>query len=172
MSKVVVREATECDDQRIGQILVEGYLTTYAKKMPEVVLPPERIADLKNVSERRKVATVLVCIVDDKIVGTLTLFKPNAAGSEAWLPNAADLRYLVFDPEYHGKGLSKYLLDRAEDISRNEWKTDAICLHTRRGAHGVATLYHRRGFVRDPRGDLVLPTVTLDGHIFEFKDSD
>ena len=75
-------------------------------------------------------------------------WKPGAPSSEAWLPNAADLRHLAVDPALQGRGLAKPLLDEAERIAREEWKVEAVCLHVRRGNHGVARLYMSRGYVR------------------------
>jgi len=42
MAEVVVREARPEDDAAVGEILVSGYLTRYAQKMPEVVLTDRR----------------------------------------------------------------------------------------------------------------------------------
>src|SRR4051812_13816677 len=98
MSKAVtVREATPKDDERIGEILVEAFVTAYAQKMPEVVVHDERKRELRAVAEKRKHATILVAELDGKIVGTVSIFKPGAHGTEAWLADGADLRHLATD---------------------------------------------------------------------------
>ena len=166
MSKAVtVREATPADDVRIGEILVEAFVTAYALKMPEVVVHDERKRELRAVAEKRKVATILVAELDGKIVGTVSIFKPGAPGSESWLADGADLRHLATDVSLHGKGLAAALLLRTEEIVRDEWKLKHICLHVRRGAVGVARMYVSRGYVRDPAGDMEKPGVYLEAHV-------
>jgi ribosomal protein S18 acetylase RimI-like enzyme len=162
---VIIREARPEDDVRVGELLVDAFLSTYARKMPEVVYDDARKNDLRDVAAKLRRATVLVAELDGRIAGTVAIFRPGAESSEAWLPNAADLRHLAVDPQLHGKGVAKRLMDRAEAIARDEWKVDAICLHVRKGAHGVARLYESRGFVRDPSGDIEKPTVTLEAYV-------
>jgi ribosomal protein S18 acetylase RimI-like enzyme len=166
---VIVREARPEEDARIGDLLVDAFLTVYARKMPEVRYDDARKNELRDVASKRGRAVVLVAEVDGHVAGTVSLFKPGAQGSEAWLPNAADLRHLAVDPRLHGQGVAKPLLDRAEAIARDDWKVPAICLHVRRGADGVARLYRSRGFVREPAGDLVKPAVTLEAYVLRFQ---
>ncbi len=91
--------------------------------MPEVVYDDARKNDLRDVAAKRGRATVLVAELDGRVVGTVSIFKPGAVSSEAWLPNAADLRLLAVEPALHGKGVAKpFLLDRAEAIARDEWR--------------------------------------------------
>ena len=168
VERALVREARPEDDAVVGDLLVEAFLTQYAKKLPDVVYGDERKRELRDVASRRKVATVLVAEVDGQVVGTVALFKPGAPGSEAWLPNAADLRGLATAVSHHGMGLAKPLMDAAEALAR-EWGVDAVCLHVRRGAEGVGRMYLRRGYVREPVGDLDLPTVFLEGYVLRFK---
>jgi len=163
VAEVVVREARPEDDGAVGEILVSGYLTRYAQKMPEVVLTERRKAELRDVASKRKEALVLVAELDGKVVGTVTVWRPGAPASEAWLPEACDLRHLAIDPAAQGRGLSKSLLDEAERRAR-QMGARYICLHVRRGNRGVAKLYRDRGYVRAPEGDLDLPEVLLDAY--------
>ena len=165
---VVVREARPDDDAAVGQILVSGYLTRYAQKMPEVVLTDRRKEELRDVASKRSEATVLVLELDGKVVGTVALWAPGSPRSEAWLPEAWDLRHLAFDPAVHGRGLSGPLLDRAEQMARDSGAR-FICLHVRRGNKGVAELYMARRYQRDPKGDLDLPEVLLDAYFLRLR---
>jgi predicted N-acetyltransferase YhbS len=168
MRNLVVRESTASDDAAVGELLVEAFRHQFAKKLPDVVYSPQRLADLRNQSEKRTHATVLVAEIAGRIVGTVAVYPPGAPGSKAWIANASDLRLLAIDPEFQGQGLSNQLLDTAEERARN-WGVAAICLHTRRGATGVAMLYNRRGYVRDESGDIDLrPDVYLEGHLLRF----
>lgn len=159
-----IRRARPEDDAVLGELLVAAYVTAYEKKMPHVVLPEQRKIDLRAVAEKRKHAIVLVLTgggEKGEVLGTVSLWPQNTEGSEAWLPNACDLRHLATAPSAHGRGLSKSLLDEAERVAREELRSDAICLHVRKGNEGVRRLYEKRGYVRDESGDLELPTVSL-----------
>jgi ribosomal protein S18 acetylase RimI-like enzyme len=166
--KLVVRLARPEDDAAVGEVLVEGYVTAYAQKMPHVVVGEQRRRDLRAVAQKRQIATVLVADLKGAVVGTVAIFKPGAETSEAWLPNAADLRHLAMHPSVQGRGFARPLLDEAERICRHEWRVSAICLHVRRGNKGVARLYQSRGYVRDPSGDLSYPEVELDAYALRF----
>ena len=165
---ITVRLAGPRDDRVVGEILVAGYVTAYARKMPHVVVGDERRATLRDVAAKRAIATVLVAEVDGNVVGTVAIFKPGAPSSEAWIKGAADLRHLAVDPSMQGKGLARPLLEEAERIAREEWKAPAICLHVRHGNEGVARLYMSRGYVRTPEGDLKYPEVELDAYVLRF----
>ena len=167
---VRVRLATPADDEAIARILVEGYVTAYAKKMPQVVVSEERRKDLRSVAAKRAAATVLVAEEAGEVRGTVAIWKPGAPGSEAWLRNAADLRHLAVDPARQGGGLSRPLLDEAERIARDDWKVSAVCLHVRRGNTGVARLYAARGYVRSPSGDIIRPDIELEAYSLRFGD--
>ena len=164
-----IRRATPADDAVIGEILVDGYVTAYVRKMPEVVVDDSRKRTLRDVASKRAVAIVLVAELEGRVVGTVALWPPGAAGAEAWLPGFADLRHLATHPSVHGKGLSRPLLDEAERIAREELKAPGVCLHVRRGNEGVRRLYEARGYVRDPGGDLELPTVSLAAFVKRFS---
>ena len=168
MGEVVVREARPEDDAVVGEILVSGYLTRYAQKMPEVVLSDRRKAELRDVASKRRQALVLVAELDGKVVGTVTVWRPGAPASEAWLPEACDLRHLAIDPAVQGRGLAKPLLDQAERRARG-MGAQYVCLHVRRGNKGVARLYMDRGYVRAPEGDLDLPEVLLDAYFLTLR---
>jgi len=106
-----------------------------------------------------------VAEVDGELVGTVALYRPGAAGSEAWVAGAADLRLLAVDARHHGKGFSAPLLDEAERLAR-EWGSPAVCLHIRQGVDGVGRLYQARGYRRDPSGDIDrLPEVYLEAFV-------
>lgn len=168
VERAIIREARPEDDVAIGELLVEAFVTQYAKKLPEVVYTDERKRTLRDVASKRAIAKVLVADVDGEVAGTVAIFPPGAPGSEAWLPNAADLRHLATAERYHGTGLSRPLVDAAEEVAR-QWGVDAIALHVRRGAKGVADMYQRRGYVRTPEGDLDMPSVYLEAFLLRLK---
>ncbi|HYI02326.1 GNAT family N-acetyltransferase [Hyalangium sp.] len=168
VERALLREARPEDDAAIGELLVDAYITQYAKKMPEVVYTEDRKRALRDVANKRAISTVLVAEVDGEVAGTVALFPPGAPGSEAWTPNTADLRHLATGVRYHGTGLSRPLLDAAESLAR-QWEVDAIGLHVRRGVQGVARMYMGRGYVRTPEGDLDLSVVFLEAYLLRLK---
>lgn len=162
---VTIRHARPEDDARIGELLVEAFVTAYGRKMPEVVVHDRRKADLRDVAGKRAHAAVFVAEMRGEVVGTVTLLRPSDPGSRAWTEKTSDLRYMAVDPRFHGLGISRPLLERCEEQAR-EWGARAICLHVRRGAHGVARLYERRGYVRAPEGDSdQLPDLYLEAYL-------
>ena len=168
VARAIIRAARPEDDFVIGEMLVDAFLTQYAKKLPEVVYTEERKRTLRDVASKRAVATVLVAEVDGEVAGTVALFPPGAPGAEAWTPNTADLRHLATAVRYHGTGLSRPLVDAAEELAR-QWGMDAVALHVRRGVKGVADMYQRRGYVRTPEGDLDMPSVYLEAFLLRLK---
>lgn len=168
VSRALIREARPEDDAAIGELLVDAYITQYARKMPEVVYTEERKRTLRDVASKRAVASVLVAEVDGAVAGTVALFPPGAPDSEVWTLNTADLRHLATATRYHGQGLSRPLLDAAEALAR-KWGVDAVALHVRKGNQGVARMYMQRGYARTPEGDLVLPEVSLEAYLLRLE---
>lgn len=159
-----LRLSQAADDYSVGELLVNAFHVQYSRKMPEARATPQRNADLRNQAENRATATVLVAELDGKIVGSVTVAPWGAPSNDAWIPGAPDIRYLAVDPDYHGHGFSKTLLDEAERIAWS-WEVPAICLHVRRGVEGVARLYRSRGYVREEIGDVDrLPAVYLEAY--------
>jgi predicted N-acetyltransferase YhbS len=156
-----VRLAVPADDRSIGDLLVRAFVERYATKLPQVVVTGPRKASLRDVAGKRASARIWVAERDGQVVGTVSLFPPGAAGSEAWIAGAADLRHLAVEPALHGQGVARLLLDVAEGEAR-ALGASAVCLHVRREATGVRRLYEARGYHPRPEGDLDLrPEVYL-----------
>jgi predicted N-acetyltransferase YhbS len=166
LERVRLREARPEDDAAAGALLVEAFLTQYARHLPEVAATysEERKRELRDVASRRATGTVLVAELDGRVVGTVTLVAPGAAHSRAWVPGAVEIRALATAVDLHGVGLAGPLMAEAERLAR-QWGAPALCLHVRKGVAGVGRLYERRGFLREPAGDLELPTVSLQAYL-------
>ena len=165
MAGVTIREATAADDRAIGELLVRAFVEKYATKMPEVQVTERRIAELRDVANKRAAAKVWVAELDGRVVGTVALWLKGSRGSESWIPTACDLRHLAVDTSVRGQGTSAALLDAAEQTARDAGAT-AVVLHVRRGAVGVRRLYEARGYRRDESGDLDLrPEVFLEAFV-------
>lgn len=165
LTRPLIRAARPEDDSIIGDILVTAYLSQYARKLPHVVIDEARKADLRNVAEKRRIGTVLAAELDGKVVGAVTVLKPGGERSEAWRENMADIRMFGIDLAYRGQGISEALLDEAERIAREDWRCQWVGLHVRRGAEGIARLYQKRGYQRDPSGDIDrMPVIFLEAY--------
>ena len=161
---MLIRPAVAADDLVLGDLLVRAYQSQYARTMPDLVLAPQRLADLRDLAEKRANASVLVAEMDGEILGCVTLYRWGAPRCEAWIAGAANLRYLAVDAVRHGRGLSRTLLDTAERLA-GSWGASHVCLHIRRGCLGLARLYEARGYCRDASGDLDrLPQVFLEAY--------
>ena len=150
---MVLREAGAADDVAIGELLVQAFVSSYARKLPDVVVTDRRKEELRDVASKRAVAKVWVVEHEGVVVGTVAMWPPGSHRSEAWISNAADLRHLAVSGAHRGGRVSKLLLDAAEGWARAQ-RLAGVCLHVRRGALGVKALYEARGFVRRPEGDL------------------
>lgn len=165
MSSYRVRWAEPRDDAAIGELLVTSFVEQYARKLPEVVVTGHRKAELRDVASKRGLAKVWVAEHEGELVGTVALWPPGAHGSEAWSPNASDLRHLAVAKSHRGGVVSRLLVDTAEAWAR-EHGCACVSLHVRRGADGIRALYEKRGYVRAPEGDLdLLPEVFLEAFV-------
>jgi GNAT superfamily N-acetyltransferase len=151
--RALLRKAVAADDLILGELLVRAYEHQYARKLPDIVLSDQRLADLRDIQEKRANGTVLVAELDGRVIGTATLYPWGAPRSEAWIAGAADLRYMAVDTAFLGQGRAGDLLDAAEACARS-WGAPALGLHVRRGAVGLAGMYQARGYVRDGGGDI------------------
>ena len=165
--RVLIRDALPTDDRAIGDLLVDAYVVRYADKMPWVVVTEERKADLRDVAAKRGQAKVLVAELEGRVIGTVALYPPGSTQSQAWLPNAYDLRHLAVSVDFHGHGLSAPLLDIAESWVWSQANGERVCLHVRKGNQGVAALYRARGYQRDPSGDREYPGVSLEAYFLK-----
>jgi predicted N-acetyltransferase YhbS len=169
MKGVTIREATEADDRAIGDLLVRAFVEKYATKMPEVKVTERRIAELRDVANKRACAKVWVAERNGQVLGTVALWLKDSKGSESWIPTACDLRHLAVDSAERGQGTSAALLETAEQCARHSGAS-AVVLHVRRGAVGVRRLYEARGYRRDESGDLDLrPEVYLEAFVLPFS---
>jgi predicted N-acetyltransferase YhbS len=158
--KLLIRRAEPRDDEALGELLIESFLTAYARELPWVTYGEERRQELRDCATKRQEGIVFVAELDGELAGTVLVYPPGAPHSEAWLPNTADLRQLAVAPKFFGKKLSEPLLDAAEAAA---WAmgVERVSLHVRRQAKGVCRMYERRGYVRAPEGDLAFPEVEL-----------
>lgn len=159
-----IRTAHAGDDHQIGELLVRAFRDTYAYKMPDLVTTSEREAELRDVRARRANGLVRVMEIGFRVIGTYSLLSPESPSNEAWTPRTSTLRCLAVDPEFHALRLSEILLMDAQARAQ-EWACASMCLHVQDGAHGVAKLYERFGFLRDVTGDKICQGNRILGYL-------
>lgn len=162
------RFATESDDKEVAALLLKSFIETNSKKMPNVRHNEERIFELFDVATRRQHGKVLLVELGKEIVATCALIHPGSPEGSEWTLDTAYLRALAVDPNYHGLGLSRRLLDAARNLAL-EWRVQSIALHVQRGADGVARVYQKYGFTRDERGDTESCGNEIDGWIYDLN---
>lgn len=157
------RDASEADDRAIAQLLLATFTVTNALKRPDLASTAERVRELNDVASRRASGVVRLLEFGHRIIGTYALMKPGARECLAWIGNAAYLRAVALDPEFQGINLAESLIENSIQTARL-WEVERICLHIVRGSDGLARLYGRFGYDRDPRGDQIGSGFELDGY--------
>lgn len=163
---ISLKTASGEDQEAIGELLVRTFMQTYARKLPHVCTPEERIKELRNVALRQHDGDVLILELGYRIIGTAALIRPGASSSESWLENSSNLRCVAIDPEFQGLGFAEVLLGEAEALARR-WNSSNVCLHVQSGAEGVARMYLRWGFTRAPVGDIICHGHRVDGYVLD-----
>lgn len=139
-----VRSALPAEYAWIGELTASTYLAEgYADEHYAQVL--------RDVAPRAAAATVLVALLDERLVGSVTLAigGPYAEHSD---PGDAVIRMLVTSPEARGSGAGTALMTHAIGLAR-----DAGCrmvrLSTQASMAAAHRIYQRLGFTRTPERD-------------------
>lgn len=168
------RLAEERDDLPLGELLVDAFFRTYAKRMPEVVLSVGRLKELRDTSSRRIQSWVLIMEeflpnLAPRLVGSVTLMPPGTPGSRAWRPGYADAKMLVICPELQTHGLGTVLIQEAIHMLRSRG-VEGVSIHVRQGALGLARAYEAVGFTRATEGDVDLrPEIFLEAYVLGLR---
>jgi GNAT superfamily N-acetyltransferase len=165
---ITTRHAQPADDKAIAALLLNSFLETNNKKMPEVRHNEQRIMELFDVKSRREAGIVIVVEIGREIIATCAMIAPGSSEGEEWTLETAYLRTVAVDPAFHGLGLSGALLGESLRIAE-KWNVEHIALHVQRGAAGVARLYEQFGFKRDEEGDKESCGNMLEGWIYDLQ---
>jgi GNAT superfamily N-acetyltransferase len=162
----MIREARPDEATRVALLLRAAY-QQYQKAMP-----PDSwqfyLADIMNVRGRLQEAHLLVAEVDDRLIGTVTLYMDGEHSSETdWPEGWAGLRLLGVDPQYRNRGIGRGLME--ECIRRcRERGIKTIGLHTADIMDVAKGMYERMGFKpapefdHHPRPDITIMAYRLD----------
>lgn len=156
------------EDEEIGELLVRSFVETYAREMPEVVVGAGRLRELRDVKKIRTDAILLAWRTGARVAAVCAVYPPGFVEGKAWIPHASELRFMAVHPDFQSKGIASPLLESALRTAREKQGAHVMCLHVRRGAHGVARFYTCHGFKRDPQGDRdLLPEIFLEAYARE-----
>ena len=154
--EIRVRTATPAEYGEAGEVAVAAYRTID----PELGSYEAR---LRNVGARAADATVLVALVDDRVVGTATYVSgPQSMLAESDDPDDAGLRMLAVAPSAGGRGIGTALVRHALALARQDGRRRLVLL-TRPQMHAAHAIYRRLGFERAPELDERWEDVTLLG---------
>lgn len=92
-------------------------------------------------------AVCLVAVIEDAIVGTITVNPQGTNDGPAWFqkPGVATFQQFAVDPHFQNRGIGAALLNAAEHAAREAGATQIAC-DTSEHAHDLIAMYQRRGY--------------------------
>ena len=142
---MLVRPALPSEHQRIGELTASTYLA-------EGYCGEDYAEHLRDVSTRAQHATVLVAMLDDEVVGSLTVATHGGPYAEGHDPGTAVVRMLVTAPAARGHGVGTALVSAAISLARAD-HCEVVRLSTQQTMRAAHRVYERLGFTRTPSRD-------------------
>jgi ribosomal protein S18 acetylase RimI-like enzyme len=144
---VRIRQATIDEAEVIGSLTVDAYRDHVAS---------DYLAELRDAGSRIRDAEVLVAVLDDAIVGAVTVAPPGNPYAEISRADELEVRMLAVAEVARGKGIAASLMDAVEARAM-ELELAAVVLCTAPTMHAAHRLYERRGYQRQPERDWFVP---------------
>jgi len=146
-SLIGIRPATSADLDSIGALTADAYLHD-----EHVGADSEYLTVLRDATVRAEQATLLVAMLDDDVVGTVTFARPPSPLAQIAGPGEAEFRALAVSPRVRNRGVGDQLVRACIDLAAGHGDT-ALVLSTLDNMHAAHRLYTRRGFYRLPERD-------------------
>jgi ribosomal protein S18 acetylase RimI-like enzyme len=144
---ITVRLAQPSEYERVGALTIAAYEALAVDHLFGGY--DEKILDTAS---RAKSSGVLVAVIDDRVVGSVTYVDdPTSEWNEWTEPGEAQFRLLAVAPEAHGRGAGLALV--RECMARAEATNQPILIHTTPWMQTAQRMYDRLGFVRRPDRD-------------------
>jgi GNAT superfamily N-acetyltransferase len=151
--EVTLREAVPEDYEDTGRLVQRAY-AEYARSGDP--LWSDYFSMLADVAGRAAVATVLVAVAGERIVGTVTVELDQTIGGSGNLdPGRANFRVLAVDPVARGCGVGRRLVEACVQVARRAGK-DLATLHTTDQMAAAQRISRSLGFQRDSSHDIEL----------------
>jgi ribosomal protein S18 acetylase RimI-like enzyme len=153
MGEIQIREVLPEEYDDTGSLTQRAY-AEYAR--PGDPLWDDYFGMLADVARRTVFATVLVAVVDGRIVGTATVeLGRTIEGTEGLQSGHANLRLVAVDPEDRCRGVGRRLVEACIQVARRAGK-EVVTLHTTAQMAAAQRIYRTVGFQRDPSSDVAL----------------
>ncbi|GAC1440140.1 MAG: GNAT family N-acetyltransferase [Mycobacteriales bacterium] len=119
---------------------------------------------LRDVAGRDATAQVLVAVLEDRVVGAVTVALGGGPWAERSAPGEAEVRMLVVHPDVRGAGVGASLVLACIEAARAH-AVGVLRLSTEPAMTAAHRLYERLGFARTPSYDWEpVPGVPLLGY--------
>jgi ribosomal protein S18 acetylase RimI-like enzyme len=142
---VLVRPAAPQEHTRIGELTASTYLA-------EGYCDEDYAEHLRDVAGRVSAATVLVALLDEQVVGSVTVATGGGPYAEGHGAGTAVIRMLVTSPAARGHGVGTALVESAIAVARAD-RCTVVRLSTQASMDAAHRLYERLGFTRTPSHD-------------------
>jgi GNAT superfamily N-acetyltransferase len=145
---ITVRRAEPDEYERVGALTVAAYEALAVDHLFGGY--DDRIRDTAT---RARAAEVLVAVVDERVVGSVTYVADSASAWSEWTQSGeAQFRLLAVDPSAHGLGAGVALVRACTERATVAGHT--IMIHTTPWMETAQRIYTRFGFVRRPDRDV------------------
>ena len=145
---ITVRRAATDEYERVGALTVTAYEGLAVDHLFGGY--DDRIRDTET---RACGAEVLVAVVDDRVVGSVTYVADSSSDWSEWTrPGEAQFRLLAVDPAAHGLGAGVALVRACTE--RAAAAGHSLLIHTTPWMQTAQRIYTRFGFVRRPDRDV------------------
>lgn len=145
---ITVQLATPDQYARVGELTLAAYRALSVDHLFGGY--DERILQTET---RANGAEVLVAVLDDRVVGSVTYVGDSASEWSEWTePGEAQFRLLAVDPSAQGLGVGVALVRACMERARAS--KHSIMIHTTPWMQSAQRIYTRFGFVRRPDRDV------------------
>ncbi len=148
---LLIRDARSEELNEVSHLLREAYLEY------ENSFPPEHwksyLDNIMDIRSRLGVSELIVAELNEKVVGTVTLYLDSSRSlQEGWPRGWASIRLLAVHPAHRGRGIGRALMEECIHRCRQR-NIKTIGLHTAAIMDIARKMYEGMGFVRAPEYD-------------------
>ena len=142
-----MRPARDDELDRVGDLTVRAYVEGTSLDQAS-----DYVHQLRRSRDRAAASPLLVAVIDDEVVGAISLCPYASEWAEVARPGELELRMLAIDPARRGRGIADQLIEAAAAfaLTRADQALVISVIEDNTPAH---RLYARHSFVRRPDRD-------------------